>query len=109
MRPAGNHIDCLDLIPAYFKFNHLSGINIALLNQTVTVDNDELFPFAVMPVLTFGDAGFSDIDAHLTPHILTYFYAEITISFFHIKIGMIFYFTELHERSEVVIIDADRS
>lgn len=25
----------------------------------------------------------------------------------HIKIGMIFYFTELHERSEVVVIDAD--
>ena len=27
----------------------------------------------------------------------------------HIKIGMIFYFAELHERSEIVIIDIDGS
>ena len=70
VRPAWDHVNCFDLIPAYFEFNHLSGVNITLLNQAVTVNDNKLLPFGVVPMLTFGDAGFGDIDAGFPPIVL---------------------------------------
>ena len=32
----------------------------------MSMNHDKLFPFAVVPMLTFGDAGFADVDAYLT-------------------------------------------
>ena len=57
MCPAGDHIDRLNLVSAYFKFHRLIGVNVALLDQSMTMHNDELFPLAVMPVLAFGVPG----------------------------------------------------
>ena len=56
----------LNIIAADFEFNYLIRIHLALLNESVACDDDEEFPFAVMPVLTFRDAGLADVDAHLT-------------------------------------------
>lgn len=36
------------------------------LDEAVAFDYDELFPFGVVPMLAFGDAGFGDIDADLS-------------------------------------------
>lgn len=41
-------------------------MNIPLLNQAVTRYDNELFPFAVMPMLPFCDARFTDINTDLT-------------------------------------------
>ena len=66
MRPAGFHIDALDLVPAHFVLFNLAILQIPHLDEAVTVDNDEDFPFRLMPVLSFGDARLADVDAHLS-------------------------------------------
>ena len=33
--PARDHVNCFDLIPAYFKLHHLSSVNISLLDQAM--------------------------------------------------------------------------
>ena len=64
--PARDHVNCFDLIPAYFKLHHLSSVNISLLDQAMTMHNNELLPLAVMPVLPLCNAWFGDVDADLT-------------------------------------------
>ena len=66
VRPAGDHVDALDLFPADLKLHRFAGRDVTLLNQPVAVHHDELLPLAVVPVLALGDAGLADIDAHLT-------------------------------------------
>ena len=65
MRPTGNHVDGFDLIPRDLKFHRFASIDVPLLNQSVTGNHDEQFPFGVVPVLPLGDAGLTDIDACL--------------------------------------------
>lgn len=62
---AGEHVDALDVVSTDFKLNNLIRAKLTLLNQTVSRNDDEKLPFGVVPVLTFGDAGLGDIDAHL--------------------------------------------
>ena len=47
----------LDLVAGDLEFNGFAGIDVALLNQAMTLHNDEQLPPAVVPVLTFGDSG----------------------------------------------------
>ena len=56
--PTGNHIDCFNLISTHFKLNHFPGIYISLLNQTMAVNNNKLFPLGVVPVLPLGNTRF---------------------------------------------------
>ena len=57
VRPAGDHVDCLNRIAGDFKLYGLSGGNVPLPDQPVPVHDDELFPFGVVPVLPLGNAG----------------------------------------------------
>ncbi len=66
MRPAGDHIDRFDLVAADLELDDLAGVDIALLNQSVTVDDDEELPFRVVPVLPLRNARLADIDGDLS-------------------------------------------
>ena len=61
-----NHVDHLDLISANLKLHHITRYDIPLLDQTMTMYHNELRPLAIMPVLTLGDAGLGDVNAHLS-------------------------------------------
>ena len=63
--PAGNHVDSFYLVAGDFEFNGFSGVDVALLDQGMALDDDEKLPFAVVPVLAFGDSGPGDIDGDL--------------------------------------------
>ena len=49
---------------------------LAELDETVTCHNDKLFPFGVVPMLTFGNAWLGDIDAYLTTVESVYQFCE---------------------------------
>lgn len=66
MRPAGNHMDSFNFIPENLKLHRLSGIDVALLNQTMTSHYDEQFPLAVVPMLPLGDTWSADVNGHLS-------------------------------------------
>ena len=62
------HVDCLDLVAADFKFDWFVGsaggrvgADATFLDKAVTGDDDEEFPLGVVPVLTFCDAGFGNV------------------------------------------------
>ena len=59
-------MDSFNSIPGNLKLHRLSGIDVALLNQTMTSHYDEQFPLAVVPVLPLGDSRATDIDGHLS-------------------------------------------
>lgn len=52
--------------PRDFELDNLVRTLFPLLDQAVAGNNDELLPFGVVPVLTFGDTRFADIDAYLS-------------------------------------------
>ena len=62
---AGEHLDRLDVVAADLVVPYLIGAFFAEADETVTADDDEGFPLAVVPVLTLGDAGLGDVDADL--------------------------------------------
>ena len=66
VRPSRNHIDRLDLLSAYLKLHHFSGINISFLNQSMSCHNNKKLPFAVVPMLPLGDPRLTDIDRNLS-------------------------------------------
>ena len=66
MCPARNHVNCFYFIAGNFKFNCFSCVYVSLLNQTMTVNYNKQFPLAVMPVLSFCNAGLADIDTNLS-------------------------------------------
>ena len=66
MGPAGNHVNSLDFITGNFKLYRFAGVDVPLLDQSVTGNHDEQFPFGVVPVLPLGDARAADVDAHLS-------------------------------------------
>ena len=51
------HVYCLDLVAADFKFNDFVCSDLAFLNEAVTGDYNEEFPLTVVPVLAFCDSG----------------------------------------------------
>lgn len=65
MGVAREHNHALDFVSADFEFYHFVGAFFALLDESVTFDNDELLPLGVMPVLALSDARFADVDADL--------------------------------------------
>ncbi len=48
MGPAGDHVHRLDLFTADLKFHGFSRVDIALLDQTVTIHHNKLLPLGVM-------------------------------------------------------------
>ena len=66
MRPAGDHVDSFDPVSAHFEGNLLSGVDVSLLDQAVTMNNNELLPLAVVPVLAFCNAGLADVNGYLS-------------------------------------------
>ena len=75
---AGEHDDGLDLVAVHFIFEDFIGAFLSHLNQTVTLDDDELFPLGIMPVLSFCNTGFRDIDADMTAVGSAYKFCERT-------------------------------
>lgn len=65
MGVAGEHDDGLYAVAADFVLKHFVGAFAAHLDQAVTLDDDELLPLAVVPVLALGDSWPGDVDAHL--------------------------------------------
>ena len=55
--PSRNHVHGLDLVARDLEFNGLAGVNVALLNQSMALHDDEQLPLAVVPVLALGDSG----------------------------------------------------
>ena len=43
--PAGNHVNSLDFITGNFKLYRFAGVDVPLLDQSVTGNHDEQFPF----------------------------------------------------------------
>ena len=65
VRVSGQHMNRLDVVTAYFKFDYLICSNFPLLNETVPRHNDKEFPLRIMPVLAFGNPRFGYIDRKL--------------------------------------------
>ena len=65
MRVTGQHMYRFYYITADLKIQYLVGTYFALLDQSVTGDDDEKLPLAVVPVLAFRNAGFADINTEL--------------------------------------------
>ena len=59
------HYHALYPVSAHFIFDDFVCSFLAHLNQTVSADHDELFPFGVVPVLAFSNAWLADIYADL--------------------------------------------
>ena len=68
MGVAWEHVDGLDVIAVNFPSEDFAFgvIEVALLNEAVALDDNELLELGVVPVLTFGDAGLTDVDADLS-------------------------------------------
>lgn len=66
MCPARNHIDCFNLIPGNLKRNLLACIDISLFDQPMSMHHNELFPFAVVPVLSLCNTWLGNINRHLS-------------------------------------------
>ena len=60
------HDDRLYLVATYFIVQHFVCAFLAELDESVTCHNDKLFPFGIVPMLTFSDTRLGDIDAYLT-------------------------------------------
>ena len=65
MRIAGEHMNRLDLVARNLEGKHLVRSDLALLDPTVARDNDEKFPFRMVPVLALGDARLRNVDRDL--------------------------------------------
>ena len=63
---AREHYHTLNFIATHLIIKHFVGALFAHLYQAVSAHHDELFPLGVVPVLTFGDARFADVDTHLS-------------------------------------------
>ena len=66
VRPAGNHVDGFNFVSRNLKGYFFVGVDIALLNQRATGNNNEKLPFGIVPMLSLGDTGLGDIDRELT-------------------------------------------
>ena len=84
---ARKHDDTLDLVATDFIVQDFIGSFLTELNESVTGNDDELFPFGVMPVLSFGDTRFGDIDRNLTTIQGMYQFGEATpVVYIHIQV-----------------------
>ena len=64
---AREHVDGLDVVAGDLPFQDLAFgvIEVALLDEAVALDHDELLELGVVPMLPLGDAGLGDVDGHL--------------------------------------------
>ena len=62
---ARQHVDGFNPLAADLELQNLVRVQPPLADQSVSGYNDEKFPFAVVPVLSLGDAGLRDIDGKL--------------------------------------------
>jgi hypothetical protein len=44
MGPAGDHVNCFDLVTGHVKLNRLAGVDIAFLDKSVALNDNESFP-----------------------------------------------------------------
>ena len=63
---AGEHDDGLDFVTTHLIVEDFVRALLAELDEAVARDDDELFPLGVMPMLSLGDTGLGDVDAHLS-------------------------------------------
>lgn len=59
-------MDGLYLVSGNLKLYRLSGVDVTLLNQTVTGNYDKELPLGIVPMLALRDARLGDINADLT-------------------------------------------
>ena len=63
---AWEHVDSLDVVATHFEVEDFVTADAAHLNEAMTFDDNKLFPFRMMPMLPFGNAWLTDVDADLT-------------------------------------------
>lgn len=63
---AGEHDDGLDFVTTHLVVEDFVGAFLAELDEAVARNDDELFPFGVMPMLSLGDTWLRDVDAYLS-------------------------------------------
>ena len=56
---------CFYLVTTNLKIEDFVRIDPALLDESVTTDNNEKFPLGIMPMLSFRDAWFGNVDTYL--------------------------------------------
>ena len=66
VRVAGEHLNSGDFFTGHLKFDDFAAADSALLNQTVTGNDDENFRLGVVPVLAADNAGAGDVDGDLS-------------------------------------------
>ena len=62
MGVAWKHVNCFYLVSADFEVEDFIRTVLTLLDEAVAAYNDEELPFGVVPVLTFSDTWFADVD-----------------------------------------------
>lgn len=62
----GEHDDGLDFVTTHLVVEDFVGAFLAELDEAVARNDDELFPFGVMPMLSLGDTWLRDVNAHLS-------------------------------------------
>ena len=67
---------CFDPFTADLEVEDFVGVDAALLDEAMAAHNDEELPLGVVPVLTFGDAWFADVDAYLATVQCMYEFSE---------------------------------
>lgn len=60
------HFDYLDAVAGDFEIQDFVGSFFAQLYESMAFHYDEFFVLGVMPMLSFGDAGFGDVDGELS-------------------------------------------
>ena len=63
--PSGNHVDGFNPVSADFELHRLPRVDIPFLYKSVTVNDNELLPFGVIPVLSLGYSGLRDVNRYL--------------------------------------------
>lgn len=71
MRIARQHMHRFYFIAAHLEIQYFVRADLPFLNKTATADDDKKFPFTIVPMLPFGDAGFTDVYAELSAILLS--------------------------------------
>ena len=59
---AWKHVNCFDLVTRNLKVKDFVRTHSTLLDKAVAAHNDEELPLCIVPVLTFGNTWFADVD-----------------------------------------------
>ena len=96
------HDDGLDPVTTHLVVEDFVGAFLAELDEAVARDDDKLFPLGVVPMLSFGDTGLGDVDAHLsTVEGVDQFGERSTWIYIHFQIEDSFFFGQVAQEGAI--------